>query len=58
MPQFYDYQGNAICEACSENIPVEWGGELDGPHKTHWFQCQECRREFDTDDSDLALVGH
>jgi hypothetical protein len=48
MPEFYDYQGNAICTACAENIPD--GSELDGPHQTHWFQCQECKREFDTDD--------
>jgi len=43
MPHFYDYQGNAICEACSEQIP---DGERDGPHYVHWFQCQECKREF------------
>lgn len=47
MPHFYDYQGNAICEACSENIPDD---SLDGPHQTHWFQCQECRREFADED--------
>src|SRR5262245_38059714 len=46
MPHFYDYQGNAICEACSEQIP---DGERDGPHYVHWFQCQECKREFDCD---------
>jgi hypothetical protein len=52
MPRFYDYQGNAICEACSENIPENAeSGTLDGPHETHWFQCQECKREFDMDES-------
>lgn len=45
---FYDFKGNAICCECAKRHKAS---EIDGPHSAHWFQCQECQTEFDTDDA-------